>query len=29
KGDSLYFNSLETHQVVPVTASVKYLDIFV
>jgi transcriptional regulator with XRE-family HTH domain len=29
EGDSLYFDSLEKHQVVPVTDTVKYLDIFV
>lgn len=29
KGDSLYFNSIEPHQVVPVSETVKYLDIFV
>lgn len=28
-GDGLYFNSLEKHQVIPVTETVKYLDIFV
>jgi transcriptional regulator with XRE-family HTH domain len=29
KGDSLYFNALKTHQVIPVTDGIKYLDIFV
>ena len=29
EGDSLYFNALETHQVIPETESVTYLDIFV
>lgn len=29
KGDSLYFNALKTHQVIPVTNTIKYLDIFV
>jgi transcriptional regulator with XRE-family HTH domain len=29
KGDSLYFNALKTHQVIPVSDIVKYLDIFV
>jgi transcriptional regulator with XRE-family HTH domain len=29
EGDSLYFDSLEKHQVVPVTDTVKYLDIFI
>lgn len=29
EGDSLYFNSLEKHQVIPISATVKYLDIFV
>jgi transcriptional regulator with XRE-family HTH domain len=29
EGDSLYFNSLETHQVIPISDSVKYIDIFV
>jgi transcriptional regulator with XRE-family HTH domain len=29
EGDSLYFDSLEKHQVVPVSDQVKYVDIFV
>ena len=29
KGDSLYFNALKTHQVIPVSDTIKYLDIFV
>jgi transcriptional regulator with XRE-family HTH domain len=29
KGDSLYFNSLKTHQVIPLTDTIRYLDIFV
>jgi transcriptional regulator with XRE-family HTH domain len=29
RGDSLYFNALKTHQVLPVSDTVKYLDIFV
>jgi transcriptional regulator with XRE-family HTH domain len=29
KGDSLYFNALKTHQVIPISDKVKYLDIFV
>jgi transcriptional regulator with XRE-family HTH domain len=29
KGDSLYFNAIKTHQVVPFSDKVKYLDIFV
>lgn len=29
EGDSLYFDSLEKHQVVPVSDTVKYLDVFV
>lgn len=29
KGDSLYFNALEPHQVIPVSSTVKYLDIFI
>lgn len=29
KGDSLYFNALKTHQVIPVTETIKYIDIFV
>lgn len=29
KGDSLYFNALKVHQVIPVSDIVKYLDIFV
>jgi transcriptional regulator with XRE-family HTH domain len=28
-GDGLYFSSLEEHQVIPLTGSVKYLDIFI
>lgn len=29
KGDSLYFNALKTHQVIPISDEVRYLDIFV
>lgn len=29
KGDCLYFNALKTHQVVPISDIVKYIDIFV
>ncbi len=29
EGDSLYFDALEKHQVVPVTETVRYIDIFV
>jgi transcriptional regulator with XRE-family HTH domain len=29
EGDSLYFDSLEKHQVVPISDTVKYLDVFV
>jgi transcriptional regulator with XRE-family HTH domain len=29
KGDSLYFNAVKTHQVIPVSETIKYLDIFV
>ncbi len=29
KGDALYFNALETHQVIPVSDTVKYIDVFV
>lgn len=29
KGDSLYFNALKTHQVIPVSDTIKYLDMFV
>jgi transcriptional regulator with XRE-family HTH domain len=29
EGDALYFNALEKHQVIPVSETVKYLDIFV
>jgi quercetin dioxygenase-like cupin family protein len=29
KGDALYFNSSEEHQVIPVTEEVRYLNIFV
>jgi transcriptional regulator with XRE-family HTH domain len=28
-GDGLYFNALETHEVIPLTERVKYLDVFV
>ncbi len=29
KGDALYFNALETHQIIPVSDTVKYINIFV
>ena len=28
-GDSLYFTSAEEHQVIPVSATVKYLNLFI